>query len=48
MINKMAREPSIALLCINDDFAVGHDRASAALKKWEGEKWPKPAAWEIR
>ena len=48
MLRKLAREPDVALLCINDDIALGHDKVSDMLLKFQNERWPAPASWEVQ
>ena len=47
LIRYLQRELDTALLCVNDDIAIGHEQVSELLVKWELEQWPQPAAWEI-
>ncbi|CAE6520913.1 unnamed protein product [Rhizoctonia solani] len=44
----MRNDPSIALLCLNDDLS-GSDAEAAdkALRREQDKRWPHPAAWEV-
>ena len=37
----------IMMLCLNDDISIQPERADMILRQWEGQKWPRKAAWEL-
>jgi hypothetical protein len=42
-------DPSIALLCLNDDIRGGEaEAADKSLRHEQEKRWPHAAAWEIR
>ncbi|CAE6424205.1 unnamed protein product [Rhizoctonia solani] len=47
--NSMKTDPSIALLCLNDDIRGGEAEATdKALRREQEKRWPHAAAWEVR
>ncbi|KAF8710456.1 N-acetylglucosamine-1-phosphate transferase alpha and beta subunits, partial [Rhizoctonia solani] len=47
--NSMKADPSIALLCLNDDIRGSQaEEADKALRREQEKRWPHAAAWEVR
>ncbi|KAH7340746.1 hypothetical protein B0J17DRAFT_749529 [Rhizoctonia solani] len=45
----MKDDPSIALLCLNDDiYGSEAEAADETLRREQDKRWPHPAAWEVR
>ncbi|KAG8689204.1 hypothetical protein FRC11_003783 [Ceratobasidium sp. 423] len=45
----MGNDPSIALLCLNDDlYGSDAEAADKTLRREQDKRWPHPAAWEVR
>ncbi|CAE7207881.1 unnamed protein product [Rhizoctonia solani] len=45
----MKNDPSIALLCLNDDiYSSEAEAVDNTLRREQDKRWPHPAAWEIR
>ncbi|KAJ1309903.1 hypothetical protein OPQ81_006664 [Rhizoctonia solani] len=45
----MKNDPSIALLCLNDDiYGSDAEAADQTLRREQDKRWPHPAAWEVR
>lgn len=42
----MASDKSIALLCLNDDIYSQVAETDDTLRREQGRRWPRPAAWE--
>ncbi|KAF8758668.1 N-acetylglucosamine-1-phosphate transferase alpha and beta subunits [Rhizoctonia solani] len=47
--NSMKADPSIALLCLNDDIRGSQaEEADKVLRREQEKRWPHAAAWEVR
>ncbi|KDN51800.1 hypothetical protein RSAG8_00348, partial [Rhizoctonia solani AG-8 WAC10335] len=46
---QMRDDPSVALLCLNDDiYGSEAEVADKTLRREQDQRWPHPAAWEVR
>ncbi|OBZ71400.1 Exosome complex exonuclease rrp6 [Grifola frondosa] len=46
VLKKINNNPDVALLCINDDVAVGDNEVATILKEWQDRRWNHSANWE--
>ncbi|KEP55225.1 putative exopolysaccharide phosphotransferase [Rhizoctonia solani 123E] len=37
----------IMMLCLNDDISLQPERADTLLRKWQAQRWPRKADWEL-
>lgn len=39
-------DPSLAMLCLNDDVEADQEDVNETLKAWFNKRWPRAASWE--
>lgn len=45
-VEAITSDPSLAILCVNDNVAEGDDTVREILGQWMGGRWNRSAEWE--
>lgn len=45
-IDSITSDPSLAIVCVNDNVAEGDDNVREILGQWMGGRWNRSAEWE--